>query len=266
MRQIKRLRASALSRCLTSGRTRPAILLCEDANGAPAGEFVVKFRGGIDTCVAGLAYELLASVLAEELGLFTPPPAVVEIDQEVAVLIQKVEPRLATVVANSVGLNFGSEVLQSGFSTWPVGKSIPLSLRQAALEVFAFDALTQNPDRKYSNPNLLWNGNELCLIDHEMAFSFLYAVTKPSHPWELSHRNFDFLKEHVFYRELKGQKLEIDRFVGALNGLSNKFFNQLTRQLPSDWNTPVVQRIVDHVKSVCKHTKEFAEQLRWRLS
>src|SRR5262245_49199920 len=163
MRPIRQLRASTFSRSLTSGRTRPAILLCEDANGEPAGEFVVKFRGGIDTGVAGLAYEVLASVLAEELGLFTPPAAVVEIDQKVAALIQKVEPRLATVVANSAGLNFGSEVLQSGFSTWPVGKSIPLSLRQAALEVFAFDALTQNPDRKYSNPNLLWNGKELCL-------------------------------------------------------------------------------------------------------
>jgi hypothetical protein len=36
--------------------------------------------------------------------------------------------------------------------------------------------------------------------------------------------------------------------------------------LPSDWKTPVVSRIFDHLKNVCKHSKELVEQLRWRLS
>jgi hypothetical protein len=266
MRQIKQLLASTFSRPLTSGRTRPAILACEDSNGESAGEFVIKFRGGIDTGVAGLACELLASVLADELGLSTPAPAVVEIDQNTAALIQKIAPALGTIVGNSVGLNFASEVLQSGFSSWPVGKYIPLGLRQAALEVFAFDALIQNPDRKYSNPNLLSNGKELCLIDHELAFSFLYEIASSSDPWELSHRDFDFLKEHVFYRQLKGQKLELERFVGALNGLSDKSLVKMTDQLPSDWKTSAVTRILDHLKTVRNHSKKFTEQLKWRLS
>jgi len=266
MRPIKQLQASALSRRLTSGRTRPAILLCEDANGEPAGEFVIKFRGGIETVVTGSACELLASALAEELGLFTPAPAVVEMDQNVAALIQKIEPQLATVVGNSVGSNFGSEVVQSGFGTWPVGKSIPFGLRQAAFEVFAFDALIQNPDRKYSNPNLLSNGKELCVIDHELAFSFLYEIPGSTHPWELSDRHFDFLQEHLFYRELKGHKLKLDRFVGALNGLSDKTLIEMAEQLPSEWKTSAVTRIQDHLITIRKHSKKFAEQLKWRLS
>lgn len=215
--------------------------MCEDSNGESAGEFVIKFRGGIETGAAGLACEVLASVLADELGLATAAPAIVEIDDKTAGLIQKIAPALATVVGNSVGLNFGSEVLQSGFSSWPVGKPIPLGLRQAALEVFAFDALIQNPDRKYSNPNLLSNGQELCLIDHELAFSFLYEISNSSHSWELSHRSFDFLKEHVFYRELRGQKFELERFTGALNGLSDETLAQMADQLPSEWRTPAIQ-------------------------
>ena len=254
------------NRTLNSRRTRPPILACEDANGESAGEFVIKFRGGIETGVAGLACEVVASVLADELGLATPAPAIVEIDHKTAALIQKIAPTFATVVGNSVGLNFGSEILQSGFSSWPVGKSIPLGLRQAALEVFAFDALIQNPDRKYSNPNLLSNGKELCLIDHELAFSFLYEIASSSHPWELSHSNFDVLKEHVFYRELRGQRFELERFIGALNGLSDEALAQMAGQLPSVWKTAAVTRILDHLKTVRKHSKQFTEQLKWRLS
>jgi hypothetical protein len=104
------------------------------------------------------------------------------------------------------------------------------------------------------------------LIDHELAFSFLYEISSSSQRWELSHRSFDFLKEHVLYSELRGQKFELGRFIGALNGLSAETLAQMAGQLPSVWKTSAVTRILDHLKTVRKHSKQFTEQLKWRLS
>ncbi len=52
-----------------------------------------------------------------------------------------------------------------------------------AAHIFAFDALIQNPDRRYSNQNLLTRGNNIFVYDHELAFSFLEAILPLRHPW-----------------------------------------------------------------------------------
>lgn len=87
LRTVQRLRASTYTRRMTSGRTKPAVFLCEDLDGNSAGEFVVKLRGGIDAGVVGLSCELLSSLLAAELGLRIPNPAIVEIDPAIGALL-----------------------------------------------------------------------------------------------------------------------------------------------------------------------------------
>jgi len=160
---------------MTSGRTKPAVFLCEDLDGNSAGEFVVKLRRGIDSGVVGLTCELLSSLLAEKLGIRTPNPAIVEIDPAIGGLLNPRDTEMARLIRNSGGLNFGSEVLVGGYSVWPIDKSVPASLERLAGEIFFFDALTQNPDRKVNNPNFLWKGEEILLIDHELGFSFFVS-------------------------------------------------------------------------------------------
>ena len=67
-----RLKATSLERFMTSGRTTPALFGCVDQNGAPAGEYVVKLRGGLETGNAGLVRELLAAKLATQFGIASP--------------------------------------------------------------------------------------------------------------------------------------------------------------------------------------------------
>lgn len=43
--------------------------------------------------------------------------------------------------------------------------------RPTAAGVLLFDAIIQNPDRRDENPNCLVQGNELRMIDHELAFA-----------------------------------------------------------------------------------------------
>lgn len=266
MRAIQHLRASAYLRKMLTGRTNPAIFKCEDLNGKNVGEFVVKLKGGIASGVTGLTCELISSLVAEELGLTTPTPAIVEIDPTIAELISPKDSDVAEILRKSPGLNFGSQVLTGGYGVWPINKSIPASIRPLAMEIFAFDALIQNPDRKVNNQNLLWKSQEIFLIDHELAFSFLYHIGRPTDPWKLEGTAGDFLNDHVFYKELKGQEIDLDRFQGALEAISDGDLAEAFDQIPRAWENDNVSRVSSHLKSARDHSAEFVKQVKWRLA
>lgn len=266
LRTVQRLRASTYTRRMTSGRTKPAVFLCEDLDGNSAGEFVVKLRGGIDAGVVGLTCELLSSLLAAELGLQTPNPAIVEIDPAIGGLLGPRDSEMARIIRNSGGLNFGSEVLVGGYGVWPIDKGVPASLKPLAGDIFSFDALTQNPDRKTNNPNCLWKGEDIFLIDHELAFSFLYQIGEPADPWSLHGKAGDFLNEHVFYRELKGQEIDLARFQGAFEAISDGDLAAIFDQIPREWNNDSIPKISNQLRSVRDHAADFVKQVKWRLA
>jgi hypothetical protein len=251
---------------MSSGRTKPAVFLCEDLDGNNAGEFVVKLRQGIDSGVVGLTSELLASLLAEKLGIRTPNPAIVEIDPAIGGLLSARDSEMTRLIKNSGGLNFGSEVLVGGYSVWPIDKSVPASLKSLAGEVFSFDALIQNPDRKVNNPNFLWKGEEIFLIDHELAFSFLFQIGERADPWSLQGNAGDFMNDHVFCRELKGQEIDLARFQGALEAICDDDLAGMFDQIPREWNNDSIAKISSHLKSVRDQAAEFVNQVKWRLA
>lgn len=170
----------------------------------------MKIRGGLDRGPTGLLCELIASRLAAYFGLSVPEPAIVMIEADFADLAAgvkaKTAPQEADRIRNSVGLNFGSRQL-SGVTTWPVDKSIPEARLPAAAAVFSFDALIQNPDRRFSNPNLLTRGDEIFLFDHELAFSFLLDILPSEEPWRLESQRY--LSDHVFRRALKSKVIRL---------------------------------------------------------
>ena len=116
--------------------------------------------------------QLISALLAEDLDLPVPKPFLVEVPDGFHAGIAT--PEVSKLAQASVGLNFGGQKTTSRIHHLGKGQahSIPF-LRPLAAEIFAFDVLTQNPDRRQVNPNLLTNGEELYLCDHEQAFSFL---------------------------------------------------------------------------------------------
>jgi hypothetical protein len=240
--------------------------MCEDREGNNAGEFVIKFKAGTEAGVTGLACELIASVLANKLGLLTPSPGIVDLDPAIGDLLSTRDSDVARIIRESPGLNFGSQVLTGGYGVIPIDKSISASLSPLVAEIFAFDAFIQNPDRKMNNPNLLWKGDEIFLIDHELGFAFLYQVGGAGKAWEVRGRMGDFLNEHIFYRELKGQKIDLSRLQGALQGISDEELENSFDEVPGEWKNSRVSRIHDHVKDVRDHAEEFINQVKWRLA
>ncbi len=185
---------------MVSGRTQPCLFFCEDENGEPRGEYIVKLKAGMESQENGLVAELVASQLATYLDIPTPEAAIINLDPMWAEAVS--DGALLQKIKESIGLNFGSKNITCGFDTWPIGKAVPSGLMQAAAEIFAFDAMIQNPDRRADKPNVLWNGDQLYIIDHEMAFSFIYDILPQVKPWEIT--KLKFMSNHLFFGHLKG--------------------------------------------------------------
>ena len=256
------LQAVSYQRTMETGRTKPCLFLCEDAANGILGEYVVKLKAGLETRENGLAAELIASQLAAVLDMQTPEVAIINIDPLLAEAVS--DPALARKIVESQGLNFGSKVLTGGFDTWPIGKQLPSGLFQTAAEIFAFDALIQNPDRRPEKPNVLWKADQLCIIDHEMSFSFVYAIGAQAEPWEIS--SLAWLNNHLFYRELKGRTISFDRFAGALDAVSGDIINGIMSYIPDVWRNENVVKIQNHIMQVASHANEFIDEVRRTLA
>ncbi|MCL4537069.1 MAG: hypothetical protein M1610_05710 [Nitrospirae bacterium] len=255
------LNATSLQRVLQSGRTQPCLFFCEDESGQSDGEYVVKLKAGMENGVNGLAAELIASQLANFLDIPTPEPAIIELDPLLAEVIP--DPELSRKIKESAGLNFGSRVITGGFETWPVGKAIPSSLKTLAAEIFAFDALIQNPDRKVNKPNILWKGDNLYIIDHEMSLMFIYEILPMQNPWQIT--NLRFIKEHLFYGNLKGQTVNLDRFAGALDLLTDNVIETILVNVPEAWQSNNISKIKTHINEIVHHSNDFVDEIRRAL-
>ena len=251
---IPYLEAVTFQRELPSGRTKPCIFSCESKNGDDAGEYVVKLKAGMDNGVKSLSAEMLGSLLADFFDMPSPKPAIINIDPTLAETIPNKRVR------ESAGENFGSKLVTGGYSTWPNDEAIPANLKTLAAEIFAFDALIQYPDRRVKKPNVLWKGDELLIIDHEMAFSFILDIMPQSEPWEIS--KLKFISEHLFYRQLKGQDLNFDRFAGALESMTEEKIKTITGTVPDSWQTEILTKIENHILEIVRHQDDFIDEIR----
>jgi hypothetical protein len=260
---VARITAVQFHRFMSSGRTSPVLCGCEDDLGNRVDDYVVKLRGGLDRGEAGLVCELVASRLASHFGVAVPEPALVLIDADFAELVAAAEPQGANLLRNSIGLNFGSRQL-SDMTGWPVDKWIPEAMWQAAVNIFAFDALIQNPDRRFSNQNLFARGSDIFIYDHELAFSFLEAILPSGTPWRLEGQ--PYLAEHVFYRQLKKKPIDLDGFTLALGALPGAALDAILAEVPSEWNNESLSKIKRHLRAVADGGGEFAEEIRRKLA
>lgn len=150
--------AIRFDRPMKSGRTAPLLIACERGNGKVV-EVVAKFAGGKQLGPLGLMREGLCAMLAKDLGLPVPECFVVRIEPNFINSIVPSAPDIAAALRSCVPLGFGSARLPPGFSAWMPERRIPKVMRPSAAEIFAFDLLVQNSDRRPDNPNLQSRGD-----------------------------------------------------------------------------------------------------------
>jgi hypothetical protein len=251
--EVLQLTATQFIMTMSTGRNRPPLLGCEDAAGQKF-EVVVKFRGREMTDKAQSA-ELIAAQLADDLGLQAPQAAVVDVRSGFEAIIP--EKGFAAIVKNSPGSNFGSVHLGAGFTTWLPGRAPFGAQRDQAVDIFAFDTLIQNPDRRAANPNLWARSNRLGVYDHEQAFSFLSGpiIGGVQKPWSVVNRavNFRFLEQHIFYHCLRGGPLNLGPFKEKLGALTDEQIRGYIDAVPASWRNQ---------SDFCDQTAEYLREAR----
>jgi hypothetical protein len=160
---------------LREGGSLPALVEADNF-----GTYVLKFRGAGQGPKA-LVAEIAGGELARRLGLRTPDLVLACLDPRIAAT--EPDPEIQDLLRASEGLNVGVDFLpgSAGFDPagWPVDAEF-------ASSVLWLDALIQNVDRTWRNPNLLvWHGN-VWLIDHGSALYFQHnwASARPLAPFD----------------------------------------------------------------------------------
>lgn len=234
-----RFYATVCQQEFSTGATRPCVFTCQDATGQGVGDFVVKFRSEVRGQETGLLFEFLAAQLAIRLGIPMPAPALIELDS----LLAEATPDTAVAarIRASVGLNFGTRFLTPGYVTWRKNDSVPLTLRQTAIEIMAFDVVIDNPDRRQEKPNLLWKDDEMFVFDHEVAFAFTRLIGMQPLPFDDA--GMVFLHNHPLYQGMRGQDVDLRRFVGELESWSDEEITTVCNQVPREFGTLYLEKI-----------------------
>lgn len=152
------LREVAATRYITplrEGGSLPGLVEGDDL-----GAYVLKFTGagqGRKTLVA----EVVCGELARRLGFRVPRLVTVSVDPVLG--LGEPDQEVQELLRSSAGLNLGMDFLSGALGFDPL--AFPVS-REEAGRIVWFDALINNVDRSWRNPNLLFHRGELWLIDH----------------------------------------------------------------------------------------------------
>jgi hypothetical protein len=152
---LKEVTATRYVTPLREGGSLPGLVEADDF-----GTYVLKFTGagqGRKTLVA----EVVCGELARRLGFRMPRLVTVRLDPVLG--LGEPEQQVQDLLRSSGGTNLGMDFLSGALGYDPL--AFPVSPEEAGRIVW-FDALVNNVDRSWRNPNLLVHRGELWLIDH----------------------------------------------------------------------------------------------------
>ncbi len=235
---------------ISSGKSRPSRIT--GASHDKLVEVVAKFSAGCERGINALAMECVAACLAADLGLPVPKPYLVIVSPEWAAAIEDASYR--DLVQRSSAIGYGSTVVPSGFGVWHAGEQINETLLPVALAVFVFDAMISNPDRRPENPNCLAKGDDIRIIDHELAFSHTLVLGwKP--PWKLGAlQHLESPDRHIFTRGLKGREINFDVIKSSWRGISNERLKEYRATIPEGWEAAIES--VDHALALIREVRD----------
>ncbi|MBJ6999837.1 hypothetical protein JG491_07045 [Streptomyces sp. CRPSP2-6A1] len=152
---LKEVTATRYITPLREGGSLPGLVEADDL-----GTYVIKFTGagqGRKTLVA----EVVCGELARRLGFRTPRLVTVELDSVLG--LGEPEQQVQDLLRGSGGTNLGMDFLSGALGYDPLAFAVS---PEEAGRIVWFDALINNVDRSWRNPNLLVHRGELWLIDH----------------------------------------------------------------------------------------------------
>lgn len=207
--------------------------------------------------------ELLACFISMEFNLPVIQPAIIEITPE---FVDTLKGNDSWQPANkSLGYNFGSLNL-TDHKTLIINQ--PLNNHQLihAQNAFVFDIFIQNSDRTTNKPNILTNGNDLVILDHEIAFGFIFAPFLTSKIWEMREENKEWIRNHCLLPLIKGKDYNFDAFSEKMDYLNEAFWVKAAQLIPSEWLTEQFDLIKNTLINIIEEKEKFIVELKKIMS
>ena len=195
--------------------------------------------------------ELLASFMASELDLNVPSPVLIKVSSEI----------LKTLQNDVSALNFATEY-QSGHYGIIRNQSLSEFQKLQLNQIFPFDIFISNIARRTEYPNLLTDGNNLFIFNHQSAFDFLNDGYKNKTPWEFRPQDQDWIKSHVFFPYLKNKFPDFSILVNKLTRLDDNFWKKAFSLIPDEWQTDELDEIKSHSQDIIANKDSFLQSLK----
>jgi len=198
-----------------------------------------------------------------QLEINIPEAALVSITDEFAELL--LGQRHYQSMKASVGIAFGSRMIDpDSYHTWLTDETLPTILEEQALEIFTFDMFIQNVDRGgiKEKPNLLTNGEDIYVIDHELAFSYIMAVGLVNgDPWLFTDADRSMIENHLFFPYLRGQNFPFGDIFQRFATLDQQFWQRAEELIPDEWLDANFNKISDRSSMIVNNLQIFETEI-----
>jgi hypothetical protein len=224
-RPLPQLQAVRYVAPLREGGSVPALVEADDGQ-----LYVVKLRGAAQG-VRALVAEVIVGTMADACALPVPPLAIVSVDATLA----RTEPHqeIAAALRASVGVNAALRHLPAAIGFDPAAK--PDVASDLASRLVLFDSFVENVDRTPRNPNLLWSGGSLWLIDHGASLYW-------HHDWDGNATGFDrgfpLVRDHVLLPWANDLPAAADAIAAALDDAA---IADALERVPAEWLADTAQ-------------------------
>ncbi len=204
---------------LREGGSVPGLVEADDL-----GTYVAKFVGAAQGRKA-LVAEVLSGELARALGL--PMPDLVRLVFDPVIALGEPDEEVQDILKASGGLNLGMDFLPGSVGFDPLAFEVDPAL---AGRILWFDALINNVDRSWRNPNMLmWHGG-LRLIDHGAAMIWHHnwpgAAASAARPYDAT--------DHALARF--ATERDVARAAGELAGrVTPGLLAEVAAAVPDEW-------------------------------
>jgi hypothetical protein len=219
--------------------------------------------------------EILANVLAQEFELPVPVAVLVRVGKNLIAELNKDESYKK--VALRAGVYYGCEFIPNCL---PFTKDLKTSFfdRDIMEQVFAFDVLIRNFDRRLNKPNILLQNKEVYLIDHDLTLDINRSYQSYKTTGNGYRDVIDGAKgRHIFLDHLKklhkNNNFTFDWFIENLRLLNlhnlQSCNNQLEELSPSalfNDNEDDFQPIIDYLKEIKSTPSNFQNLLKELLT
>ncbi len=251
---------------LGTGTNKPILVHAMDKDGN-RDEMVVKLLESERMDRHANLRELVATLIAQKLKINIPEAAQISINNDfVQTLFGQYEHGR---VQKSIGLNFGCKYLED-LQQMSVYDDLKKTQTKDALKIFYFDMMIQNADRTIvgGKPNLFYKNDQLWILDHELAFTFLFPIIgrASTEPWIINESDKNMVENHILYSKLKNNISDFSSLEDILVPLTSEFWRETESDIPIEWMSEDFAKIKDHINSINDNSHSFLKQIITLLS